>query len=65
MATPLDRTQHQLDPRTFALKHLATQMDHQGFNVSKHYRRARWRAVDRFKGFPVPVFHAVDAIKKR
>lgn len=65
MATPLGLPQDQLDPRTFTLQHLATQMNDQGFNVSKHYRRTRWRTVDRFKGFPVSVFHGADAIKRR
>ncbi|BBP66939.1 hypothetical protein PHLH5_44800 [Pseudomonas sp. Cab53] len=64
MAAPLGLSQRQLDPRTFALQHLATQMNDQGFNISKHYRRTRWRTVDRFKGFTVPVFHASDAIKR-
>ncbi|MCY1409755.1 hypothetical protein D9M71_251110 [compost metagenome] len=65
MATPLRVSQYELDPRAFALQYLATQVNDQGLNVRKNYRRAGWRAVDSFQGFSVPVLHAPYAIKKR
>ncbi|SFB05727.1 hypothetical protein SAMN03159488_01660 [Pseudomonas sp. NFIX10] len=65
MAAPLGLPQHQLDPRTFTLQHLATQMNDQGFNVSKHYRRTRWRAWIASRVFWCLFFMRLSAIKKR